>query len=213
MNRITYIDPINTALLLIEYQREWLSSSGKLNSLCDDRTQLERAVVGGREALHTCRGQRIQVIHSGLQFTPGHPELGKSDLGLREAIPRVGTFVGRHSDFEEGFEPAAGDLVVKGRLGASAFAGSNLDALLRNRRIDTLLIAGFALHVCVESTLRQAHDLGYRAIVLEDACAAFTRSQREHVLQHVVHHFGASVSNARLADVLARASSSNGVAV
>jgi nicotinamidase-related amidase len=52
---------------------------------------------------------------------------------------------------------------------------------------------GYALHVCVESTLRTAHDLGYDAILIEDACSAFTAQQKTYVLGEIVHHFGTSI--------------------
>ena len=86
------------------------------------------------------------------------------------------------------------EFVVGGRTGGSAFAGSNLDSYLRNNHIDTLYIMGYALHVCVESTLRSAHDLGYKPILIEDASAAFTPEQRQHVLNEVVHHFGKKIT-------------------
>lgn len=195
--------PSCTALVLIEFQREWLDSEGRLNKLIHDR-QLEGAVRAGREILQLSRRIGLTIFHVGLNFTEGHPELGKTDLGLRAAIPRVSTFVGRGAEFAPAFAPAPGEFVVSGRLGASGFAGSNLDSLLRNRGITTLLIAGFALHVCVESTMRQAHDLGYRVLLLEDACAAFTAAQRRHVLDEIVHHFGAALNVATVKRLLMR---------
>jgi ureidoacrylate peracid hydrolase len=55
---------------------------------------------------------------------------------------------------------------------------SRLDAVLRGREIDTVLIAGVATNVCCESTARDAMMMGYRVIVLSDGCAC--RSDREH---------------------------------
>lgn len=67
-----------------------------------------------------------------------------------------------------------------------------------------MLIAGFALHVCIESTLRQAHDLGYRCLIICDATAAFTQDQRRHVLDEVIHHFGAAVTVEEVDALLSR---------
>ncbi|GLZ87244.1 hypothetical protein Pres01_32950 [Metapseudomonas resinovorans] len=181
------------ALLLVEYQHEWLDPSGKLHHLMQDREQFDRAVEASRRLLAGVRKAGLPVIHAGLNFTEGYPELGQAGSGLREAIPRVGTFRGVGASFMAPFIPQAGEFVISGRQGASAFSGSNLDSYLRNQGIDTLLIAGFALHVCVESTLRAAHDLGYNAVLVADATAAFTSEQRHHVLAEVVHHFGQSI--------------------
>ena len=63
-------------------------------------------------------------------------------------------------------------------------------------------LAGYALHVCVESTLREGHDLGYTMHVIEDATSAFTADQREHVLRDVVHHYGLHLTSDEFAEGL-----------
>lgn len=197
MSKLTKtIDPARTAVLLIEFQREWLDEDGKINRLMQDRAQFGSAIAGGRALLDLARERGLTVVHSGLRFAPGHPELGTDGLGLRGAIKRFGTFPvdGKGSQWGDGFSPRNGEFVPTGRVGASAFAGSNLDFYLRANRIDTLLIAGFALHVCVESTLRHGHDLAYDCLVVSDATSAFTDAQRTHVLEHVVHHYGETIT-------------------
>jgi len=190
-------DQDRAALIMIEFQNEWIDDGGKLRFLMEDQGLFDAAVEGGRVALETARAQGLPVFHVGLRFKPGYPELRPADHGLRAAIPRAGTWIeGSHgADFHEHFEPGPGEFVVSGRTGASAFSGSDLHAALQERGIETIYLAGFALHVCVESTLRDAHDLGYAPVVLDDATAAFSAHQREHVLEHVVHHFGEVVDN------------------
>lgn len=87
--------------------------------------------------------------------------------------------------------------VWNGEQGRSApvLRNSTLDPFLRKNGINTLFFMGFATHVCVESSLRDAHDLGYNAYMVEDACAAFEAIQHEHVRRHVVHHFGEEISS------------------
>lgn len=186
------IDPKDTAVLLIEFQKEWIEADGKINHLMEDRQQFETAQRVGKELLEFGRDKGLQIIHSGLRFTDGHPELGHDGLGLRGAIKRFGTFPinGKGSEWAAGFEPKAGEFVPYGRTGGSAFAGSNLDGFMKANRLNTLLIAGFAMHVCVESTLRHAHDLGYDCIIVTDATSAFNAEQRRHVIEDVIHHYG-----------------------
>ena len=52
------------------------------------------------------------------------------------------------------------------------FSASQLDVILRSRGVDTVLFAGVATNASVESTARQASDLGYRTIIVADACSA-----------------------------------------
>ncbi|MGA2932584.1 MAG: isochorismatase family protein, partial [Acidimicrobiales bacterium] len=63
-----------------------------------------------------------------------------------------------------------GDIVVTKRR-VSAFAGSDLDVVLRARGARTLVLAGIATSGVVLSTLRQAADLDYGLVVLRDGCA------------------------------------------
>lgn len=196
----------DSALILIEFQWEWLGDDGKIRHLMQDREQFESAIERAKRALEAARRHGLPVVHCGLRFQNGYPELGRGIYGLRAVIPRVGTFPadGKGSQFVEPFVPQSDEFVVQGRVGGSGFAGSNLDAYLRNQNIDTIYLVGFALHVCVESTLRHGHDLGYNVIVLEDACAAFTADQRKHVLEHVVHHYGEHITVEKFADLLTR---------
>lgn len=67
---------------------------------------------------------------------------------------------------------------VKTRYSCLLQCSSDLDAVLRDQQVDTVLIAGVATNVCCESTARDAMMMGYRVIVLSDGCGC--RSDREH---------------------------------
>ena len=186
----------NKALLLIEFQHEWLHEEGKLYPLMTDKKQFLASIECASKVITAVRSSAMPVIHSGLSFQPNYPELGHAKCGLRSAIPAHQTFLSASdgSQFVEPFVPMSNEFVVNGRVGGSAFAGSNLDAYLRNNNIKTIYLMGYALHVCVESTLRAAHDLGYEVFLIEDATAAFTDGQKQHVLNDVVHHFGERIT-------------------
>ena len=180
------------ALVLIEYQGEWLDADGKLNKLMQDRKLFADSVEQSRRALEAARRAGMRIVHVGLRFSPGYPELGTAKAGLRAAIPKAKTFQKGTpgSAFVEPFVPQSGEWTVQGRTGASGFAGSNLKSILRNNRVETIYLMGYATHVCVESTLRAAHDRGYDVVVLTDATAAFNRDQQRHFEEAVLHHFG-----------------------
>jgi nicotinamidase-related amidase len=187
--------PEDAALVMIEFQNEWLHPDGKLFSFIEDEDQRKASVQGARSALRTARREDAHVIHVPNRFSEDYAVIGGGlDGGLFQAIPEAGTWTGDGQAFYDGFEPEDGEHVVKDRVGASAFSHSNLDAYLRNNGITDLFVAGYALHVCVESTLRQGHDLGYTMHVVTDATSAFTQAQRRHTLEHVVHHFGHAVT-------------------
>lgn len=184
-----------SALLLIEFQNEWLSENGKLNNLFLDKEQFNESVINAENVLNSARNSSLHIIHSGLNFTDSYQELGKAKNGLRSVIPTYRTFLTNSfsSQFGHAFQPKENEFVVQGRTGSSVFTGSNLDIYLRNNQIHTLYLMGYALHVCVESTLRAAHDLGYEVIIIEDACAAFNQEQKQYFIKSILHHFGSSV--------------------
>ena len=68
--------------------------------------------------------------------------------------------------------PAPGEPVID-KPGKGAFYQTDLDLMLRNRGIDTLIVCGVTTEVCVNTTVREANDRGYRCIVLGDCCASY----------------------------------------
>jgi ureidoacrylate peracid hydrolase len=88
-------------------------------------------------------------------------------------------------------EPMAGDLRVR-KVTYSAFmpGSSDIDAQLKSRGIDTVLIAGTATNVCCESTARDAMLRDYRAIMLSDANATWTDEEQAATLNTFAMFFG-----------------------
>ncbi|MBV7440409.1 cysteine hydrolase [Weeksellaceae bacterium TAE3-ERU29] len=180
------------ALLLIECQNEWLSPKGKLQKLIEDKDLFETSVTNIEKVLNHARSLKMPIAHVGLRFQKNYPELANGKSGLNKVIPIVGTFPLHEfgSQFYKTFEPIEGEFIVTGRTGASGFAGSNLDIWLRNNKIEDIYLVGYATHVCVESTLREAHDKGYNPILIQDATSAFNQMQQDYVVNEIVHHFG-----------------------
>lgn len=182
-----------TALLLIETQNEWMHDDGKLRkALLEDEEMMLNSISNIEKSLKFARKKGIPVIYIRLQFEKGYPELANGKSGLRKAIPNAGTFPknGFGSEFYKAVEPIESEFIVSGRMGASGFTGSNLDVYLRNNKIENIYLTGYATHVCVESTLREAHDIGYNTFVISDATSAFNRTQQDYFLSEIVHHFG-----------------------
>jgi nicotinamidase-related amidase len=69
-------------------------------------------------------------------------------------------------------KPQAGDIEIAKTL-YSSFSGTDLDAQLKARGIDTLVVVGFTTECCVESTARDAFHHNYSVFVVTDACAAY----------------------------------------
>ena len=126
------------------------------------------ATVG--TAIAAARDAGLRVIHIGVGFRHGHPEVSPRNRSF-SAIAGTDTFgpedpgAAPHPQAA----PIAGEVWVSKKR-VSAFAGSDLDMLLRADGIDTLILTGIATSGVVLSTIRQAADLDFGLVVLKDAC-------------------------------------------
>jgi nicotinamidase-related amidase len=68
--------------------------------------------------------------------------------------------------------PVAGEPVLD-KPGKGAFYQTDLDLMLRNRGVETLLVCGVTTEVCVHTTVREANDRGFRCIVVGDCCGSY----------------------------------------
>jgi ureidoacrylate peracid hydrolase len=76
------------------------------------------------------------------------------------------------------------------RYSALIPGASNLEKVLGENGVDTIIICGVATNVCVESTARDAMMMNYRTLVVEDACAASDRALHEATLNSFYLYFG-----------------------
>ncbi|MGO1070258.1 cysteine hydrolase family protein [Lysobacter sp. CA199] len=74
--------------------------------------------------------------------------------------------------FRDGFDPLDGETVVAKSVNA-AFIGTDLDLRLRRLGVDRVVLFGISTDMCVSTTARMASNLGYRTVVVGDACYCF----------------------------------------
>ena len=80
--------------------------------------------------------------------------------------------------------------VVKRRYSAFIQGASDIEAVLRQRNIDTVLVGGVATNVCCESTARDCMMRGFRTIMVADANASFTEAEHQGALLNFITYFG-----------------------
>ena len=78
--------------------------------------------------------------------------------------------------------------VIKHQWGA--FYGTDLELQLRRRGIDTIVLCGISTNIGVESTARNAWELGFNLIVVEDACSAADAEQHQGSMTHIFPRIG-----------------------
>jgi len=93
--------------------------------------------------------------------------------------------------FKPGFEPATGEALVEKTV-TSAFVGTGLEADLRRHGLTQVVVFGITADMCVSTTVRVGHNLGFNMAVVSDACATFDQTSPDGepiaaALLHQVH--------------------------
>jgi len=156
------IDRKRSAILIMDYQTAVVAGFGT------DQEALLRRSAG---VLKAARAAALPVIYVVVGFRPDYPEISPRNLTF-SGIKQSGRFAScdRDAEIHPEVAPQPGDLtIVKHRV--SAFAGTDLEMILRARDIDTLILFGIATSGVVLSTLREAFDKDYTLTVLSDLCA------------------------------------------
>ena len=157
------LSPLNaktTALLIMDCQ----------NGITSFAPESEKIFPHLSKALKAARANNFHVIHVGIGFRPGYPEVHPNHPTFGR-IRQTGRFVieTESAEFHPAVAPKEGEItIVKHRV--SAFSGNDLEMILRAQSITHLVLAGIATSGIVLSTLRQAADLDFQCLVLKDGC-------------------------------------------
>jgi len=175
----------SSALLLSDLQAAIISGSPLAPSNRDALGRVNAAVERCAEALDAARRAGVLVVHVRVAFSPGHPEANPHSPMMRFMRDK-GLLVegGPGTAFDPRVAPGPGEIVVTKHT-VSAFAGTPLDQILHARGVGTVILGGLVTHYAVEGTARDAHDRGYRVIVLTDGCASATPSRHEASLANL----------------------------
>jgi biuret amidohydrolase len=170
-----------TALCLIDMQRDFLEPGGFGEMLGNDVALLRSAIEPCRRMLAAARECGLMVIHT----REGHrPDLadapasklarGGLEVGIGDDGPMGRVLVrGEHGhDIVPELYPIAGEPVID-KPGKGAFYETDLDLILKNGGIRTLIVCGVTTEVCVHTTVREANDRGYECLVLSDCVGSY----------------------------------------
>src|SRR3954467_6072055 len=170
-----------TALLIIDMQRDFMEPGGFGETLGNDVSQLARAIKPIAAVLDAARAAGLLVVHTREGHLPdlsdappakiarGAPSLRIGDPGPMGRILIRGE---AGHDIIPALYPRTGEIVID-KPGKGAFYATSLGDDLKAHEIATLLVCGVTTEVCVNTTVREANDRGYRCVVLADGCASY----------------------------------------
>lgn len=174
------LDPAETAVVLIEYQNDFVSEGGALHGAVADVMESTRMLQNSADTAKRARDAGATIIHAPIAFAEGYGEINAQPYGILAGVVESNAFVKGSwgAEIVDAVAPESGDIVVEGKRGLDAFGSTNLDFILRSKGIKNVAIGGFLTNCCVESTMRSAYEKGFNVYTLTDCVAA--TSQEEH---------------------------------
>lgn len=173
----------HTALLVMDFENDIVHPEGAFKDfgfaqMVQDNGVLDKTA----QLLAAARDSGTLVLYVSVKFRSGYPERPANAplwQGLHAANALVEGSWG--AAIHDAVAPQEGEAVVTKR-GVSAFTASDLEPILKNKRIGTLLLAGVATNFVVEGTAREASDRGYQVVVVGDCCASVNQEAHDAAL-------------------------------
>ena len=169
------IAPGRTALAVIDIQGDFAAPDGAMGQVGCDLSEVEGVIDRAERLITAARGAGAQLMFARVVTTAESDAANLKALYRRKGygegavgICRAGT---AGADYYR-VQPRAGEIEVTKPL-FSSFVGTDLEAQLRARGLDTLVVLGLTTDCCVDCTARDAFHLGFHVFVVEDACSAY----------------------------------------
>ena len=175
------LDWPSTALVIIAMQRDFMEPGGFGETLGNDVTQLARAVKPIGAVLSAARDMGMLVIHTReghlpdlSDAPPAKVERGAPSLRIGDPGPMGRILIRGEAghDIISELYPLDSEIVID-KPGKGAFYATELGDVLTKYGIENLLVCGVTTEVCVNTTVREANDRGYRCVVISDGCASY----------------------------------------
>ena len=187
------LDPPRTALVMIDFQRDFVDPGGFGEALGNEVALLRRAVAPAARVLAAMRALGLLIVHTREGHRPDLADCPPSKRARGRLRTRIGDPgpMGRilvrgetGHDIVEDLYPKPGEPVVD-KPGKGAFYATDLEAILRHRGIQHLLVCGVTTEVCVNTTIREGNDRGFDCLVLEDCVASYFPAFHKAALEMV----------------------------
>ncbi|MFJ9075361.1 cysteine hydrolase [Streptomyces sp. NPDC102278] len=199
------LDPATTALLTVECQNGVVGEESALPELAKearDSGMLDRVAA----LVEAAREAGVQVLHAVAERRADGLGANANARLFRAAgrLPVRQLSGSRAVEVAAPIVVAERDLVVRRLHGLSPMAGTDLDALLRNLGVRTLVVTGVSSNIAIPNTVFDAVNLGYRVVVPADAITGVPAAYTAEVIRNALALVATITSTRELLDGWAR---------
>jgi biuret amidohydrolase len=163
----------NDALLALHFQNDICDPQGRIPFSLERKTHSSADFLdASKRVLARARRAGWLIIHVHIAFTEDYSNLMRNcRLFLNTETLGALKLGSWGAAAYEGFEPLPSELVVITN-GNSAYRRTNLEAMLRDRKVNRVNVMGLATQFSVEHTVRDAADIGFHVRLFADCCAS-----------------------------------------
>ena len=191
---------MRTALLVVDLQNAFCRPEGSFARRGLEIEGIAQVVDRCRSLVEHAERSGWLVVVTRLVYPPDYRDAGLL-VDRNPEIRTLGAY--REGSFDAELvaelQPFAGNALVIRKSRYDPFCRTRLEAELRAREVGELVVCGVTTNVCVESTVRSAHDLDFPVRIVEDAMASYDRALHLASIETMARHFAARVD---LAEVL-----------
>ena len=191
LSREVEIDPGHAALLIVDMQNYTARrDGGEYRDLSEQEIEErfgfffrmldDTALPNLRRLLTACRRGRLEVLYTIIESLTKDGRDRSLDYKISGLHVPKGSWDAR---VIEAIAPAEDEIVIP-KTSSSPFLSTNIDYVLRNLGVRSLIIAGILTDQCIDSAARDACDLGYLVTIATDACATHSRERHEWSLRN-----------------------------
>ena len=175
------LPPGQTALVVIDMQRDFIERGGFGESLGNDVTRLQAIIPTVAALLDLFRAKGWPILHTREAHLPDLSDCPPAKIARGNAHPRIGEDgpMGRllvrgeaGNAIVPALAPHPGEMQID-KPGKGMFWATGLHETLQKQGITHLVFAGVTTEVCVQTSMREANDRGYDCLLIEDATESY----------------------------------------